>query len=154
MRLIGLLLVIILAMAGVGYWYYTETQTDISILQENNTRLETAIKINEETISNMEQAQEQLSQELHRVNNDFAIIRRQNQELVEKLSDNDLGLLAESKPELINRIIDNASEKAFRCFELMSGAELTEQERNATNGNDFNSECPWIYIEFIASGRL
>lgn len=154
MRLIGLLLVIILAMAGVGYWYYTETQTDISILQENNTRLETAIKINEETISNMEQAQEQLSQELHRVNNDFAIIRRQNQELVERLSDNDLGLLAESKPELINRIIDNASEKAFRCFELMSGAELTEQERNATNGNDFNSECPWIYIEFIASGRL
>jgi len=141
-------------MGGIGYWYYTDTQSRMAILQENNARLETSIEINEATIRSMRESQQELNQEIQRVNGDFARIRRQNQVLADKLADHDIGLLGEAKPELIDRIIDNASEKAFRCFELMSGAELTEQERNATNGNAFNSECPWIYNDLVAPDRM
>lgn len=154
MKLAGLFLIVIIVMSGIGYWYYTDTQSRMATLQQNNARLETAIEINEQTIDAMRQSQEELNQEIERVNGDFARIRRQNQVLADKLADHDIGLLGEAKPGLIDRIIDNASEKAFRCFEILSGAELTEQERNAANGNAFNSECPWLYDDLVSSDRM
>lgn len=154
MRLAGLFLIVIIVMSGIGYWYYTDTQSRMAILHENNAKLETAIEISEQTVTALRETQAQLNREIQRVNNDFARIRRQNQILASKLTEHDLGLLAEEKPGLIERIIETASEKKFRCFELLSGAELTEQERNAKNGNAFNSECPWLYDGFVSSGRL
>ena len=154
MRLAGLFLIVIVVMSGIGYWYYNDTQSRMATLQENNAKLKTAIEINEATIDSMRESQRQLNQEIQRVNGDFARIRRQNQVLADKLADHDIGLLGEAKPGLIDRIIDNASDKAFRCFELMSGAELTEQERNAKNGNAFNSECPWLYDDLVGSSRM
>ena len=74
--------------------------------------------------------------------------------LEDKLRDHDIGLLGEAKPELVERIIDRASAKALRCFELLSGAELTTTERNATNENAFNSECPWLYNDLVISNGL
>ena len=52
-------------------------------------------------------------------------------------SERDFGKLALSKPGLVENIINNASENAIRCMEIASGAELTEEEKNAGS----NSEC-------------
>ena len=56
-----------------------------------------------------------------------------------------LSELGSKKPGLVGKIINNASEKAGRCFEILSGAELTEKEIGAKNGKAFNSECPWLW---------
>ncbi len=53
-------------------------------------------------------------------------------------------MLAQKKPELVQRIINNASEKALRCFEILSGSELTDQERDANDGTEFNSELSLV----------
>ena len=41
---------ILIAILGMGYWYYTTTQTRISILTENNAKLETAAINSEQCI--------------------------------------------------------------------------------------------------------
>jgi hypothetical protein len=57
----------------------------------------------------------------------------------------DLGLLAAERPDSIERAINRGTRNAGRCFELLSGAILTEDERNATDGESFNKECPWLW---------
>ena len=76
---------------------------------------------------------------------DFKDISSKNNELLERLSKHDIGALAYSKPNLVENIVNNASSKALRCFEIMSGAPLTNKERNASNAKEFNSECPWLF---------
>lgn len=154
MRLSAMLFVVILVISGVGYWYYQDSQSTIAILTENNAKLETAKQLQEETIKQMEADYAAMTEELNRVNEEFASIRRQNNILADKLERHDLGLLGSEKPGLVERIINNASNKAGRCFELLAGAELTETERNAENAQQFNSECPWLYDSLVVPGRL
>jgi uncharacterized protein HemX len=154
MRVSAMLFVVILAMGGIGYWYYQDSQSTISTLTENNAQLETAVETSEATIKQMETDYAEMSKELTRVNQEFASIRRQNDILADKLERHDVGLLGSEKPDLVERIINNASNKAGRCFELLAGAELTETERNAENAQQFNSECPWLYDSLVVPSRV
>ena len=79
------------------------------------------------------------------MNESFAAVRAQNRELSDRLAEHDLAYLASKKPGLVQRVVNGASDKAARCFELLSGAQLTDAERNATDGKSFNSECPWLF---------
>ena len=54
----------------------------------------------------------------------------------------DLGKLAEAKPGLIEKAINNGTKNAMRCLEIASGAALTEVEINAKTITEINKECP------------
>lgn len=136
---------IMLTMVGGFYWYYKDSQARIAILVANNAKLELAVKTNEETIASLQQNFAAANAELTRVNESFAAVRAQNRELSDRLSEHDIAYLASKKPALVQRVINGASDKAGRCFELLSGAQLTDTERNATDGKSFNSECPWLF---------
>ena len=154
MKLSGILLIVIMTMGGIGYWYYTDTQKTIAVLTENNAKLEMAVETNEETIKTMAADFAAANEEIRRVNTEFAAIRQQNNQLAAKLADFDLGLLAASKPESIERAVNRGSANASRCFELLSGAKLTDSEKEATNGEQFNKECPWLYDNYKSRGML
>jgi cell division protein FtsB len=154
MKLSGILLIVIMTMGGIGYWYYTDTQKTIAILTENNAKLELAVATNEDTIKTMAADFAAANNELRRVNEEFNAIRQQNNRLASKLADFDLALLAASKPESIERAVNRGTYNAGRCFELLSGAALTEDEKNAQNGESFNKECPWLYDRYKSSGLL
>jgi hypothetical protein len=62
-----------------------------------------------------------------------------------------LGFLGSKKPALVEKIINAASDKVGRCFELLSGADLTDNERNAKDAKSFNSECPWLYDSLVGN---
>jgi cell division protein FtsB len=153
-KLAGVMAIMLLMVCGVTYWYYTDTQERIAILQSNNAKLETAVATNEETISALQADYAAIQATNQALNDEFASIRRQNQVLADKLAKHDLGVLGSGKPGLVERIINKASGKAGRCFELLSGADLTETEKNAKNANAFNSECPWLYDTYRDAGRL
>lgn len=144
-RISIILATITLSITGTFYWYYQDTQKRMDRLRENNAVLETAVQMNEETIDALETEYALITNTLREVNEEFAEIRSQNRELRDRLSDNDIGFLAYNRPELVERIINRASENAFRCLEIISGAELTEEENNATTAQSFNSECPWLW---------
>ena len=56
----------------------------------------------------------------------------------------DFGKIAIENTGAIERIINTGSVNAARCIEIASGAELTEQEINATKKSEINRECPSI----------
>jgi chromosome segregation ATPase len=136
---------IMLGMTAAFYWYYQDSQARIQTLSENNAKLETAVQMNEQTIDSLEQSFEESREELRRVNEEFANIRRQNNVLAEKLEEHDLGVLGNAKPGLVERVVNSATNKTNRCFEILSGAELTEEEQNAETPEQANSECPWLF---------
>lgn len=145
---------VIVTMAGVGYWYYTDTQKRIAILTENNIKLEVAVQQNEEALKSLEDSYASAQQELNTINAEYQSIRRQNQELADKLQKIDLTAAAIANPEGIEEAVNKGTVNAGRCFELLSGAELSEKERNAKNAIAFNKECPWLYDTYKSNGML
>ena len=152
MRLSAILFVVILVMGGIGYWYYNDTQNTIATLTENNAKLGVAVATNEATINSLQADYAAMAAENQRINEEYAEIRRQNSRLSSKLADMDLGLLAAEKPDSIERAVNTGTVNAGRCFEILSGSPLTEKEINATSGNDFNKECPWLWPGPATSG--
>jgi len=145
MNLTGIFFITTALTSGAFYWYYNSSQETIKVLTDNNSKLEVAIQTSEETVKVLQESMEKVNEELSRVNTDFAKTRSQNSVLSKKLAKHDLSNLAVSKPGLVEPIINRASIKAGRCFELLSGSELTEQEKGATSAKQFNSECPWLW---------
>lgn len=55
MKTIVVFLIIIATLLGVGYLYYTDTQERLDVLRTNNAQLESANKVNQETIKQMQE---------------------------------------------------------------------------------------------------
>tara|TARA_R110000772_G_scaffold19671_4_gene54895 strand:+ start:4191 stop:4652 length:462 start_codon:yes stop_codon:yes gene_type:complete len=151
MKLAGVMALISFVMAGAFYWYYNDTQERMSILNANNAKLEVAIQISEDAVTSLQESYAKANEELTKVNSEFASIRQQNRVLSDKLGRHDIGNLAENKPGLVERVINGASIKAGRCFELLTGAPLTDKEKEAENGKSFNSECPWLFDNYSSN---
>jgi regulator of replication initiation timing len=149
--IIGVLIALISSAGGA---YYYSTQKKLAQLIENNATLEAnnititnANQQNVQTIDDLQTSYQQVQENFSRVQSEFQIIRLQNNELKERLGRHELDALAAAKPGLVERTVNNASANATRCFELMSGAPLNEKEMAATTERQFNSECPWLFLE-------
>jgi hypothetical protein len=141
LKLAGIMMILMFAMGGIGYWYYTDTQSRMVILVANEAKATLAVQESEKAKKVMEENFQRVTQELKQVNDKFATIRASNNVLSEKLQRHDLGVLANKKPGLVQKIINRATSNVNRCFELESGAKLTEKESNAKTGKAFNNEC-------------
>lgn len=133
-----------MAFAAGLWYYYTYTQNQIQIYRTNAALAQQA---QEETLAALEQQQqdlEDLRQQFEETSRRFAQAEERVSILEEKLSDHDLGYLAQSRPQLVENIVDNATQDVLRCFEIASGSPLTEEERNATKPSEINSSCPDI----------
>lgn len=150
-KLAGIMAVVTFIVCGLFYWYYNDTQERMAILNENNAKLETAVATSEAAVESLQRDFENANKALNEVNEKFTNIRKQNKTLSNKLGRHDLGNLAENKPGLVEKVVTKASAKANRCFELLSGAELTDKEKEAKNGKAFNSECPWLFDYLISN---
>lgn len=146
---IGLLVSIL---CGGVFYYYTTTQETIRVLLTNNATmksdlisLNSANKQNVETIDELQREYMKIQEDFVRLESDFRDIRDQTKTLKETFSGHDLNKLAVERPKTMERVLNNATEETLRCFELMSGAPLTQKEREAENENQFNSECPWLW---------
>ena len=142
------------SMGFAGYKYYKDTQETIRILTENNAKLEIAVATNEETINSLQADYAAAQTQLTELNSAYTSIRRQNQELADKLQKIDLTAAALANPAGIQRAVNRGSENAGRCFELLSGSPLTDTEKEAKDGISFNKECPWLYDDFKSRGLL
>ena len=145
MKIAAATTMMMLMLCAAFWFYYKDTQKTIGILQANNAQLEIGIATSEATITSLQEDYTKINTELTRVNTEFAAIREQNRVLSDKLAKHDLGVLGSAKPGLVERAVNNGTANANRCFELLSGASLTDNEKEATSANAFNSECPWLW---------
>lgn len=139
-------------MSGAVYFYYSSTQNRIAqliksnvVLEENNKQLVAANNQNLKTIDDLHASYVVVQEQFNQIQSEFQVIRSQNLELRERLGRHDIGALAASKPALVENIINNASNDAIRCMELLSGSPLTEKEKGAKTSIQANSECPWLF---------
>jgi hypothetical protein len=149
--IIGVLVALMSSAAG-AYYYSTQKKLaqlieNTATLEANNLTITNANNQNVQTIDNLQASYQQVQEDFSRVQSEFQIVRLQNNELKERLGRHELGALAAAKPGLVERTINSASSNATRCFELMSGAPLNEKEMAATTERQFNSECPWLFLE-------
>ena len=151
LKLAGVMLILMVAMGGVGYWYYTDSQEKMAILHQNNAKLEQATKLQNEAIKTLEgnvQAAQAIAQstikELQESRKQIQDIQGKFNKQSKLLGSRDIGKMAISKPRPIQKVVNNGSKDALRCFEILSGAKLTEKELNATKPSQLNNQCPRI----------
>jgi uncharacterized protein YPO0396 len=120
------LLIIVLSLAGAigygGWYYYKDTQERIRILTENTVKLETAKKIQDQTINTMIEDRERFSALTKELQTNLDKANVYKDVLIGKLRKHNLAKLSLRKPGLVEKKINNGTKKLFRSLEKISGA--------------------------------
>ena len=150
--IMGLLLA---GLVGVAYFYYTDTQNKLRSAAEQNAAYLAKTASQEVTIKQLNADVVRSNVLLAQLQDEFADFRRDYNALEKKFNKvsknfgtRDIGKLAERKPNLIAKVINNATKNALRCFEVLAGAPLTEAEINANKRSEYNAECPSIHPNY------
>ena len=144
---IRLFLIGILASAVVGAGVYVmKLRSDNAILKANAVKMESAITEQKELILSQKKDFEDILAANQKMNELVGVLKKDLENLDKRFNkkNRDVGKLAIAKTKSIERITNGASALATRCIEIASGAELTEDEKNATKKSEINSECPSI----------
>ena len=117
------LIIILVVLSGFGYGaisYYNDTQERLATLRDNNAKLEVANKSKEEALktiqSNVEKTNK-LNKELQGKLQDAEVYQ---DELRKKLQKHDLTRLSEKKPGLVEKKINEGTQKLFNDFESIT----------------------------------
>lgn len=118
------MLVIILGLVGGvvygGYYYYKDTQSRIQTLTENSAKLETAKKVQDQTIATLvadAKKYEELNKDL---NTRLNAANKYKNKLLGKLRKINLKKLSAEEPAVWEEKINNASKRLLESFESIS----------------------------------
>jgi len=128
-RLYAILIVVGLlggAVYGAKY-YYDTTQNTIAALRENNAKLEVANETNQATIKQMGQDTARLNDLTNQLALDLQTSERYGDELRSTLNKHNLTHLANKKPGLIEKRMQNATDKLWDDLEG-----ITSSDSNST----------------------
>ena len=140
--MVGLL---ITGIAGAGL-YVMKLRSDNAILKANQVKLEEAVSSQKELIAKQQEDFKEILAANQKMNELVGALKKDLEDLDKRFNkkNRDFGKLAIEKTGAIERIINKGGDAAARCLEIASGAELTEQEINATKKSEINRECPSI----------
>ena len=137
-----LILAVVLGAMGFGAWkYYQYTQEQIRIYAVNAATAELAQEASEAALVAIQKDMAEIREQFASVSADFEVAQSRVDNLEEKLSKHDLGALAQAKPKLIEKIVDKGTKDVLRCYEILSGSPLTEEEINVTKKSKANTTC-------------
>ena len=137
----------ILASAIIGAGVYVmKLRSDNAILKVNQIKLESAVAEQQQVITKQKEDFKEILAANQKMNELVGALKKDLDDLDNRFNKGgrDFGKVAIEKTDAINRIINKGSDNASRCIEIASGAELTEEERNATKKSEINRECPGI----------
>ena len=120
---IYMLIFVLAIIGGVGYGayaYYQDTQRRIATLQQNNAKLETVAKQNETTINSLQESQEKFANLNLELQGKLDEAEKYGDELRKKLHKHDLTRLSIKKPGLIEKRINNGTQKLFDNIESLT----------------------------------
>jgi len=114
-------------LAGGGYFYYTDTQNTIAQLRTNNAQLKIVAEDNERTINAMKEDAETNAELAAELTLELQESEKRRNALINIFSRHDLTNLAMKKPGLIEKRLNNGTEKAFDDIESITGNTPTER---------------------------
>ncbi len=143
------LILVVLASAGGGFLYVKKLQNDLDTAKANIIKLEDGINEQKAVIAQQQEDFEaiiEVRDELEDVNRMLETANKNLKEKFNKLNAagdrRDIGNLSITRPKSIERILNKDEVNERRCFEIIQGAELTEEELNATKKSQTNTVCP------------
>ena len=128
-RLYAMIFVIAL-LGGAAYaakYYYDTTQTTISQLRENNAKLEVANEENQQTIKKMGEDAIRLNALTDQLGEDLRKAEEYGDELRNTLNKHDMTHLANKKPGLIEKRMQNATDKLWDDLESVTSDNTTSE---------------------------
>jgi D-arabinose 1-dehydrogenase-like Zn-dependent alcohol dehydrogenase len=120
---IYILIAVIGLVGGVcygGYYYYKDTQQRIQVLTENNAKLETAKKLQDDTIKAMIEDREKFEKLNKELQFRLQAANEYKDTLISKLRKHNLLVLTLKKPAMIEKRINDGTKKLFKSIEDMS----------------------------------
>ena len=124
------ILIVVGLLGGAVYgakYYYDTTQNTIASLRENNAKLEVANETNQATIKKMGQDTARLNDLTNQLAQDLQTSERYGDELRSTLNKHNLTHLANKKPGLIEKRMQNATDKLWDDLEG-----ITSSDSNST----------------------
>lgn len=113
MKSMVIFFVVVVLLCGAGYFYHVDTQARIQQLTENNAKLESANRINTETIGQLQRESQRLQEANKKLAQGMQDAESKVTEIRDKFIDHDLVKLSIKKPELIEKRINDGTKKAF-----------------------------------------
>lgn len=110
----------------LGSWYYKDTQSRLTQLRENATKLELAAKTSEETIIRLEADTARFEEANLKLQSELDEAEEYSDELAGKLRRHDLTVLTLQRPGMIETRVNNATAKLFDEMESITGANTPE----------------------------
>ena len=124
-----MLIIVVGLIGGVvygAYAYYNDTQQRIKTLQENNAKLETVAKTNELTINSLQESQEKFATLNNELQTKLNLALNYGDDLRKKLHKHDLTRLSIKKPGLIEKRINDGTNKLFDSIESITAHPVVE----------------------------
>ena len=118
-----------------GYMYYKDTQDRIAILTENNAKLEVAAQLQEETINTMIEDVQRNSELNRELQKELQIAEGYGDQLRATLQKHNLTHLANKKPGLIEKRMQNATNRLWDDLAIITDPNGVRPD-NATEGGD------------------
>jgi len=125
------ILIVVLGLLGGGIYaakyYYDTTQATIAQLRENNAKLEVANEENQQTITKMQENNVRLNALTDQLNKDLRKSEEYGDELRNTLNKHNLTHLANKKPGLIEKRMQNATDKLWGDLESVTSDNTTSE---------------------------
>ena len=121
---------VIALLGGAAYaakYYYDTTQATIAQLRENNAKLEVANKENQQTIIKMQENNIALNKLTDQLNADLIKAEKYGDELRNTLNKHDMTHLANKKPGLIEKRMQDATDKLWDDLESVTSDNTTSK---------------------------
>ena len=125
-----ILIVVLGLLGGAAYaakYYYDTTQATIAQLRENNAKLEVANEENQQTITKMQENNIALNKLTDQLNKDLRKSEEYGDELRKTLNKHDMTHLANKKPGLIEKRMQNATDNLWDDLESVTSDNTTSQ---------------------------
>lgn len=141
-------------LAGAAFIYFDlkgqneDLQNSLRLSEANNVLLTEANQENINTINILEDSYRENEERFNNLQRQFQAIRRQNNELRAQLSESNLNRLGLENPVTLETFVNSVSKDSNRCLELLTGATLTAAELAAVTPEEFNSQCPDLFLRF------
>ena len=124
-----ILIVVLGLLGGAAYaakYYYDTTQATIAQLRENNAKLEVANEENQQTIAKMQEDNVRLNALTDQLNTDLRKAEEYGDELRNTLNKHDMTHLANKKPGLIEKRMQDATDKLWGDLESVTSDNTTD----------------------------
>jgi len=118
------ILIVVLGLVGGvvygGYYYYKDTQSRIQTLTENSAKLETAAKMQKNTIDTLQADAAKYAELNNELQTKLVNANKYKNQLLSKLRKINLSKLSAEEPAVWERKINNASKEVLESFESIT----------------------------------